>query len=412
MPAHILSNGHLSNPQKQYTIALNKHALRRMTLSDSDGTSYSVYHIYPRLSDWPGRQFPDSVNPRTHNEQCLATSVAADIERTILDAPTAFKFSNRGGLLLVDTLRFSPQEGAIKVTLQDEEIHGLADGATTDAVIAKLQQELNGNGDCLNEARLHVEVIVGLADRELITQIVTGRNTSRPVKGWTISDFKGQFDWIKTALDDTPFRDRIGYEENAGKPVKVLSIISYLTCFHPSFDDELVKGMRKAPTIAYCSAGLMNERLASPELAEGYLALKPLLLSILKLRDYLEAHFEDAYTEFMPNRLGQRQGVKRKKKPVELPLTLMKTNYSIPAGFIYPLLASFRALVRFQRKEGVLTASWKTEPEAFFKTYGGSMVATLFGQADLFAGNPNTAGKSKAVYTSLHDQVRLMLEDK
>ena len=84
---------------------------------------------------------------------------------------------------------------------------------------------------------------MGIGDRDRIGRLVSGRNTSRQVKSWSLADFDGTFDWIRDVLDrkNGPFAGRIGYEENAGKEVTILDVLSYLTLFHQEFDAKGVK---------------------------------------------------------------------------------------------------------------------------------------------------------------------------
>jgi hypothetical protein len=66
-----------------------------------------------------------------------------------------------------------------------------------------------------------------------------------------------------------------------------------------------------------------------------------------------------------------------------------------------------RALLSFQNGQ----ARWRTEPRAFFDTYGSQLMDTLIEQYELCRGNPQTTGKTKAVYTALHNQARLLLRE-
>ena len=67
--------------------------------------------------------------------------MAKAIEHTLRNEPEDFWLANRGGFLLADKVKFDPDRGQVEISLTDPEIHGLADGATTNAVIAKVQKE-------------------------------------------------------------------------------------------------------------------------------------------------------------------------------------------------------------------------------------------------------------------------------
>jgi hypothetical protein len=418
-----------SNTQPQKTVlrlTVGKDHIRRFDFSD-DGRHVVIYHVYPYLADWAGREAPDDVNPRSHGPESLHTSVAQAIERTVCTEPEDFILANRGITVLAESLHYDPNTGKVEIVISDRDVHGLADGATTDAVIAKVQEAI-GQGrpyrtlkpeeipGYLKEGRLHVEVILGIDDRDRIGRLVLGRNTSRQVKPWSISDFGGEFDWISKILerDHGPFRERVGYEENANKDVTILDVLGVLTLFHPEYD---IKGSvpaekRKAPTVAYSSKGRMDARLKDKTLQPGYRGLSPILEDILKLHDYVYEKFETAYVSaFGPKaKLGKRQGVESRKGKTAhtLPLTGAQSEYIVPSGLLYPLLASLRALVEYDQHS---KAAWRCNPFKFFDRHGGDLVACLIEQVELLGGNPQTAGKKKAVYTAVHGQARLLLAE-
>jgi hypothetical protein len=393
-----------------------------------------VYHIYPTLAAWVGKTMPDGVNPRSHDADCLKSPVARQIENKILEKPDNFYLANRGITIMADAVNHTGNICEIVIT--DPQQQGAADGATTDAVISKVQTLLarelsedkqifygqfldgitSGNKvdwdkipDVLRKARVHLEVHVGLEDRERIADLVEGRNTSRQVKGWSMADFKGEFDDLKGILerDKSPFKGLIGWEENSPQDVNVLDVLSLLTLMHPEFDEQDEQGKDKAPVVAYANKGRMDSRLADEDLRKAYKRLNPLVIDILKLYEFMYAEFEGAYDAAFGNksRLGKREGVTpRHDNPVVLPLTGFKANYVIPNGFLFPLLASFRALVTYTPQTG-----WKADPYEFFRKHGKKLVAELMDQVESVGGNPNVAGKKKQVYTAMHAQTRLAL---
>ncbi len=154
----------------------------------------------------------------------------------------------------------------------------------------------------------------------------------------------------------------------------------------------------------------MDARLQDPSQAPHYRALAPILEDILRLHDYVYARFEDAYKVAMGGgKLGRRRGVEsRPNDPIMLPLTGAKSNYEIPNGYTFPLLASFRALVGYG-DDG--KGRWKISPFKFFDDRGPELIQVLIEQIDNLGGYPQLAGKSRAVYTSLHDRAKLLLAE-
>jgi len=237
--------------------------------------------------------------------------------------------------------------------------------------------------------------------------LARGRNTSRQVKSWSLADFQGAFDWIRDILEapTSKFKGRIGYEENAGTDINILDVLSLMTLFSREWDDKAAGLKRKAPTVAYSSKGRMDTRLQDPSLAPHYQALAPILEDILRLHDYVYARFEDAYKKAMGGgKLGRRRGVE--SRAFVLPLTGATSNYEIPNGYIFPLLASFRALIKYN---GSGRAEWKERPFKFFDDSGPELVQVLIEQIDNLGSIPHLAGKSRAVYTSLHDRAKLLI---
>ncbi len=330
---------------------VGKEHLRKFEFPN--GEDISIYHLYPTLAEWTGKAIPDDINPRSHDLDMVQSPVAREIKNTIRNHPEDFFLANRGATVIAESLRFDPERSEVQITIADAELHGLADGATSDAVVELVQRDAAGDRafgdlvmdevpDYLKRARFHVEVIVGLNNRDRIGILARGRNTSRQVKSWSLADFQGAFDWIQEILEapKSQFKSRVGYEENAGKEVNVLDVISLMTLLSREWDDKGAGVKRKAPTVAYSSKGRMDTRLQDPNLAPYYKALAPILEDILKLHDYVYARFDDTYKAAMGGgKLGRRRGVEsRPGNPVVLPLTGAKSNYDIPNGYIFPII--------------------------------------------------------------------------
>jgi hypothetical protein len=400
------------------TFNVEEDCLRKVIIKEP-GREIKIYHIYPRLGNWPAKTIPDGVNPRSHEEEALTSGVAKAIEATLREEPRDFYLANRGSSILAKEVTYYKEKGLVEIEIEDPDLQGIADGATTDAVIAKVQNDLKTEQgdkfavDQLNQGRIHLEVIVGLTEKERIDRMVLGRNTSRQVKAWSMSDFRGDFDWIKAILETpgSPFKDKVGYEENEGKPLTILDVLSILTLFHPEWDAKGGARGGKAPTVAYSSKGRMNERFVNPDLAQDYRALEPILNDVLRLHDYVYAKLPAAYKDAKDGKakLGKRSGFENRAH--NLHLTGTKADYVVPAGVLFPLLASLRALLRYEGENEQKKAVWKTDPFQFFDRNGAELVGTLFDQLELVGGNPQTAGKKKPVYTTLHDRARLLMAD-
>ena len=399
----------------------SKEQLRKIEVSDN-GSSYTIYRLMPFVKSWPAADVPDGPNPRSHQEECLRSGVAKAIRKTLIENPEDFSLANRGGCLLADSLKFDPERGRVTVVLTDLEIHGMADGATSNAVISEVQKLSKSSPNAkerdvidlaLEKARFNLEVVVGLTEHERIMSLVKGRNTSVQVRPWSLADFDRKFDWIKELIDRNggPFAGRIGWEENSGADVSVLDLISLMTLFHPIFDDPAER-RRRAPTSAFSGKGTNDKRLLDSKMESGYRKLGGVLEDLIRLHDHVYKNFEPMYERYNKevhnkgSKLGKRRGIDN--KPITLPLTGDVSEYKIDKGLIFPLLASFRCLLNFDQQE----ARWLMEPFEFFDQYGTELMGLLFEQYELCGRNPATTGKKKTVYTSLHNQARLLLSEK
>lgn len=372
--------------------------------------------LMPSLANWQGGVLPSKINPRSHDPENLKSHVAHSIKRTILEQPEEFSFANRGVTLVAHSLTYDRRSKIAEIHISDPETEGLIDGATSDTVIGETQKLLLGERvfadvteedmpEQLRKANLRVEVVVGLNDREKVGSMAEGRNTSVAVKGWSLADFRGSFDPIKEMLEaeNSPFKEKIGYEENSGKSINILDVISLMTLFHREFNERDEFNQNRAPVSAYSSKGRMPQRFEDEDLKEGYLALLPILPDILSLYDYIHSTFDRAYDKAYKgnSRLGRRRGVESyvKENPHILPLTGTPTSYVISKGILFPTLNAFRALVTyFKSGEHKGEAKWVMDPKEFWDTHGHLLVATVMLELESIGGNPNQLGKRPSAY--------------
>jgi len=136
------------------------------------------------------------------------------------------------------------------------------------------------------------------------------------------------------------------------------------------------------------------------------------MLDILKLHDFVYCNFKKSYDLGFPNgKLGRRGKTENRifpKKKITLPLTEKESDYEVPSGVLYPLLASLRALVRIENAQ----AQWVTDPHNFFDEHGGELVENLISQLESLGNNPQTLGKNKIAYTSLYNLAKIRVLEK
>src|SRR5215813_2294298 len=71
---------------KTIRFKLSKDYLRKLEIEPG----IMVYHLYPTLDVWLGRELPDDVNPRSHEEEAMKGSVPKAIGETLKETPKDF----------------------------------------------------------------------------------------------------------------------------------------------------------------------------------------------------------------------------------------------------------------------------------------------------------------------------------
>lgn len=335
------------------------------------------------------------------------SSVSKSIRNTLKDDPSSFFFRNRGITLIVEKVTFDNQDSVVQLELVDPKYNGLLDGGHTYRVIREYLMDLPEEELSDLNAFVKIEIIEGIADSELITNIVEARNTSTQVKEQSLEELRKSYEDIHKILDSKPYGQRIAYKEyeldDGGHPkdIDIKEILSYLICFDvESFDGN------KHPIKSYSTkASVIDHFKQNKERMEKYI---PLLPQILELRDYIYLNLPSAYNSG-DGKFGALKGViwtQNKPRMEKEPLLFIGSDseYRIPSGFIYPILASFRNLVKI--KDG--RCEWKTDPIKLFEELKNELGNTVGKQAIEFK-NPNKLGKDEATWKMCYQSVELAI---
>jgi hypothetical protein len=195
--------------------------------------------------------------------------------------------------------------------------------------------------------------------RENVTSIAGARNTSTQVKPKSLLDLNGFFDPIKTVLDKESYGAQIAYVENETdsdnekKIIPVETILAYLECFHlESWSDG------SHPTSVYSSKAKVVDNFEKNK--DEIYKYVPLLPKILALRDIIYREYPEVYNS-NNGKFGLLSGVNAR---VTRPLNFISdtSSYDIPEGFIFPILAAFRLLVKIENGN----VGWKKDPIIVF----------------------------------------------
>lgn len=355
------------------------------------------------------KQIPESFQSwrKINVRDAKATSsVSKSIRSTLRDDPDSFFFRNRGLTVIAEKVMFDNQKNVIELEMQDPKLNGLLDGGHTYSVIREYVSGLPDEELVDFNAFVKIEIIEGVTDQELVANIVEARNTSTQVKEQSLEEFRNSFEKIHEILDNKTYGKRIAYKEyeladdGSPKDIDIKEILSYLVCFDvESFDGN------KHPIKAYSTkASVIEHFKQNKESIEKYIPLIPM---ILELRDHIYLELPSAYNKEEGGRFGRLTGViwtknKQRMEPEQLVFIDKQSEYRIPSGFIYPILAAFRNLVRV--KDG--KCEWKTDPIALFNELKEELATTVGKQALAFQ-NPNKLGKDDATWKMCYQTIEL-----
>jgi hypothetical protein len=379
---------------------------------DPTNPAIFIHHAYIPVLEFKREMLPDDVNPRSHESP--SGRVPKAIEESVATAPADFHLLNRGILVLAQSCTYNNGTKTLEIRIDSAQEGGLADGATTDRVLAGMidpvvlkNQKLTAEQMItrLSKAHVHLEIISGAFGTKLVA-LAGARNTSNQVKEFALENLDKKFDWLKAVIEKSDIKGRVRYRENDPEPVDVRTVLALLTLFHPNWEKE-----HKDPVVAYSAKGGILNYFRDDEWLPGYLQLKSVAVDIMKLYEHIHSEFKTQYAAF--NKLTKDSGAhfgKRREityrpdNPAVLPFTGASVSHVVPDGWLYPILAAFRMLLRFN---GTRPAKWVVDPFDFFDEYGYELVGDVIDQSQAYGFNPQTVGKSRPVWSGLKGKVKL-----
>lgn len=324
------------------------------------------------------------VNPRGRK---LRSPVMDALEDTWNENPHEFYRVNRGIVISADSVSWDKASKTVELVFTHTDKHGVIDGAHSLAkVVDELIPKSYGPTDELEEEEdddtdddsslegqrpepdryLSCEVWVGLEKPEVV-RLTSGRNTSRMVPPFAISNLRGDFEIVKEALvrANKEYAKKVAFKPNehmepigeddepAYKPIYALDILQLMMCMDiTNYSDT------DHPIEAYKNAGYIpkfwDPNYDQNRLAE-YKKMIPILGDLLELYDCLREKVPDVYDNRethlkIPRRwnkllAGKKGRVdKAKREPLYYldPAGERKT-YKAPTALFYPMICAFRA---------------------------------------------------------------------
>lgn len=324
------------------TIRVSDNNFRKFEDPLGNGTSRK-YIFYVKTCDVPDG-IPMATNPR---DQKLTSSVANAIAESLLSNDGLFHLKNRGIVLSAKRVRYDNRLQEVSIEFDDESCHGNIDGGHTYKILL-------ANKDKILDQYVQFEVMTGV--EEMIADLAEARNTSVAVDAKSMAELREKFDPIKESLEGMPFYERISFKQNqitrdfetnrALKMIDARDIVSIICMFNiEKYSNS------EHPTKAYSGKqAMLSEYLENPEHYRKFVNVVP---DIFDLYDAIETEFALAYNE--NGRMYGRKTYSGYKEGNPVGKSKFCQNdicYKIPDGLIYPILASFRALIQYDGDSG------------------------------------------------------------
>lgn len=360
---------------------------------------------YINVSELPDLTEFTQVNPRTPK---LTSPVVKQIMETLTQHPLQMALKNRGIFLIVG--KFTKGE-RLMVELKDKSRHGIIDGGHTYLAIRQvLDHGTDDDKYHATKASIPIHVFTGVP-HDLAVEMAAGLNTSKQVQTISLDNLRGYYDSIRKAVKGTPAENEIAYEEGEKKSWKIGEILGYVEMFNFSR-----YSLSDNPYDLYAHVGNVAKR-AGEDLASknpGLMLAIDHLPDILKLVDMIHKEIQPLRHAAEPTRRGRGRPGKNSDKPEErtarilLPFIGEKVHERLGAGWLYPILAAFRANVMANPDEK--TWRWKRANEKVLHAAAKELVAICQAEQRAAAGKPEWVGKRESAYRQCKMQIDLTIQ--
>lgn len=340
------------------------------------------------------------TNPRQQN---MKTSVAEKITESLTENEN-FHELNRGIVLSASTVEFDNKTETVEIEFEELSIHGDIDGGHTLRAIIEQKKEKK-----LAENRyVFFEIFTGISSP---VELAAARNTSNQVDIKSIQELEKNFDIIKKIVADMKFAQKISYkmyeqdDQKIKKDIDVREIIAILMMFfqnvYPCLNEA---GDLNEIQPIQCYTGKEATlkkfiKLGKEKREETISQMQNITEDIFAIWDNIESNFNE-YARKVGKRYLTRSYAKYQKVKSTTLVSQVERDYIVPKGLIYPIVGSFRALVKINEETNLY--EWRKDPQKVLAKLGGRLVGIVL---DEKADSPEYIGKSSNLWNNLFKEV-------
>ncbi len=354
-----------------------------------------------------------SVNPRVPNRNkkgVLAGPVVKGIINTLMDNPEDMAIKNQGIYLLIEEALSHKAPGGqemLTVKLSDKNLHGIVNGGHTySAIRDAIEQADDVEKENLSRAYVRLHLMSGI-EADKVPEIAEGLNRSKQVDDPSLENLRHHFDVIQDAMKGRSGEKDIAYSQGDDGEIYITEVLVLLEMFNRErFDDK------KHPNSLYNNPknGLRyftNDLEKNPSAVSILVSKLP---EILQLSDQIRYATPDAAKrigfEFGRMKNGKTGVGSPNNKNVTLPFIAKTMKHRVPNGWLYPMLAAFRANIVWDLQAQKF--EWKVPVEKLLPQVIEDLVGVcVTAHKDNIA--PDKVGKRESIYEQCYDKIQLNL---
>ena len=362
-----------------------------------------VTEIPESLDNWM------ETNPRVPNRTqkgILSGPVIKGIMSTLLNDPTMMGLKNQGIYLSVESVNH--YKGDIVIHLTDRSIHGIVNGGHTYAAI---RDAIETTGEeaarSLERAYVPLHILTGIP-AGVMADIAEGLNRNKQVDDSSLANLQGRFRPIQEAMVGEPGARSIAYHQGAQGEVDISDVLVFLEMFNQERFDQT-----KHPSYLYSRVKSAQEFYLKDLDAKPspITLLVPHLPEILRLSDLIRRETPAAAKrqgfEFGRMKTGKTAKRAKSTQQVALPFLGESMSYRVPDGWLYPMLASFRANVKWDLARGKF--QWLVPLNDLVPKVIDRLVGVCISEHKFGGQKPDRVGKADSAYSQCYDKVQLYL---
>ena len=254
--------------------------------------------------------------------------------------------------------------------------------------------------------RLHI--LQGIEPSK-VAEIAEGLNRSKQVDDPSLANLQGHFDRIRDVMKGKPGENAIAYHQGSEGEVYIAEVLVFLEMFNRERFDR-----KKHPHYLYSrtKSALEFYQKDLESRPSPIDILVPRLPEILELSDLIRRETPAAAgrVEFkfgMMKAGKHRAGAKSNRRNVPLVFLNSTMSHRVPSGWLYPMLAAFRANVEWDLQQGKF--EWKVPLAKLVHAVIDDLVGICVTEHRDNNLQPDKVGKRESTYVQCYDKIQLYL---